>query len=149
MAQMIDLNLDPDAKTLRHFGFIALVGFSAIAALVWFEKLIFAGGWLGDARETVAYTLVAIGGFAALCSLVFPKANKFLFIGLSIVAFPIGFVLSYVIMGTLFFLIITPIGLVMRALGKNPLALDYAQDADSYWNECRPSRPSDSYFKQF
>ena len=51
MAQMIDLDFDPDEKTLRQFGFIALFGFSAIAALAWFELFIFAAGWLGEARE--------------------------------------------------------------------------------------------------
>ena len=148
MAQMIELKLDPDETTLRKFGFVALGGFGVLATLAAFELLIFAGGWLGDARETVVLTLAGIGGFAALLSLVYPKANKPLFIGLSIVAYPIGFVLSYVIMGTLFFLVITPIGLLMRALGKDPLEHRFAA-ADSYWSECRSKRPAESYFKQF
>jgi len=149
MAQMIDLNLDPDERTLRQFGFIALSGFGLIAALAWFELLIFAGGWLGGARQPLVYALLGLGGLATALSLVYPKANKFLFVGLSIAAFPIGFVLSYVIMGFLFFVIITPIGLMMRALGKDPLENEISADADSYWSPCRPSRPADSYFKQF
>jgi hypothetical protein len=146
---MIDLDLDPDAKTLRQFGFIALGGFAAVSALVWFELLIFAGGWLGGARETVAYTLLGIGGLTAFLSLVYPKANKPIFIGLSVVAYPIGFVLSYVIMGTLFFLIITPTGVAMRTIGKDPLENRFASDAQTYWTPCRPARPAESYFKQF
>lgn len=149
MAQMIDLNLDPDEKTLWQFGFIAWAGFSAIAALVWFELLIFGGGWLGEARETVAYSLVSLGAFSALLSLVFPKANKPIFVGLSIVAFPIGFVLSYVIMGTLFFLIITPIGLLVRLFAEDPMQRGFDAEAQSYWSDCRSERSSESYFKQF
>jgi len=149
MAQMIELNLDPDAKTLRQFGFIALAGFAAIAALAWFEKLVFAGGWLGDARPTVVGALLAVGALAALTSLVYPKANKWLFVGLSIAAFPIGFVLSYVILGSLFFLVITPIGLLLRAFGTDPMQRAFQAEAKSYWVDCRPTRPPESYFKQF
>ena len=34
MAQMIDLNFDPDEKTLRQFGFVAFVGLGTIAVAV-------------------------------------------------------------------------------------------------------------------
>ena len=146
---MIDLNFDPDEKTLRQFGFVAFVGLGAIAALAWFEQLIFAGGWLGAARETLALLLVGIGALSALLSLVYPRANKALFVGLSLLAYPIGFALSYVILGTLFFVIVTPIGLVMRVLGKDPLEKRFAADADSYWRACRPKRSPGTYFKQF
>ena len=149
MAQMIDLQLDPDEKTLRDFGFIALVGLGAIAALAWFERLVFSGGWLGDTRETVAFVLLGVGALAALLSLVHPKANKWLFIALSLIAYPIGFVLSYVIMGTLFFAIITPTGLVMRVFGRDPLEKRFKADAPTYWSQCRAKRPSTSYFQQF
>ena len=40
---MIDLQWDPDEKTLRDFGFIALAGLGAIAALAWFGR----NAWLG------------------------------------------------------------------------------------------------------
>ena len=149
MAQMIELNLDPDAKTLRQFGFIALAGFGAIAALAWFEKLVFAGGWLGDARPTVVAVLLGVGALAALTSLVYPRANKWLFVGLSIAAFPIGFVLSYVILGTLFFLIITPIGLLLRVFGQDPMNRAFRAEQTRYGVACRPTRPPESYFKQF
>ncbi|MCA9509369.1 MAG: hypothetical protein KC560_01605 [Myxococcales bacterium] len=149
MAQMIELNLSPDARTLRQFGFIALGGFAALAALAWFEKLVFAGGWLGAARPTVAGALLALGVLAALTSLVYPKANKWLFVGLSIAAFPIGFVLSYVILGALFFLVITPIGVLLRASGNDPMNRAFRADQTSYWTDCRPARPPESYFKQF
>ena len=86
---------------------------------------------------------------AALLSLIHPKANKGLFIALSVVAYPIGFVLSYVIMGTLFFAVITPTGLVMRALGKDPLEKRFTANAPTYWSQCRSKRPSASYFQQF
>ena len=113
MASVIDLNLKPEPKTLRHFGWIALVGFSFVAALAWYEKLIFSFG-LGDARPIVAGGFAALAGISAFFSLVYPKANWPIYVGLAILTFPIGFVLSYLIMGTLFYLIITPVPLGFR-----------------------------------
>ena len=64
-------------------------------------------------------------------------------------AFPIGFVLSYVIMGTLFFAIITPIGLLVRLFAADPMQRKFDANARTYWTDCRQDRGQESYFKQF
>ena len=48
-------------------------------------------------------------------------------------AFPIGFVLSYLIMGTLYFLIIGPIALLFRVLGRDSMRRAYDPKASTYW----------------
>ena len=67
MAQMIEMNLRPDAKTLRQFGFIAIAGFGFVAAIAHFEVLIFAMG-LGAAKPYV------VGTFAGLA--VYPNLGR-------------------------------------------------------------------------
>jgi hypothetical protein len=148
MANLIEIDFDPDEHTLRQFGWIALVGFGLLAALAWFEKLIFAFG-LGDARPLVAAVLLALGVLAAVLGLAYPKANRFLYVGLTLVAFPIGFVLSYVILTTLFFAVIGPIGVLMRMLGHDPMHRTLEPDAETYWVPAEPAPPRDRYFKQF
>jgi len=37
------------------------------------------------------------------------------------------------VMGLLFFMVITPVGLLMRLCGKRPLALEFEREAPSYW----------------
>ena len=148
MSQMVELNLRPDARTLRQFGWIALGGFGLLALLAWNGWLAFA--YLGEAsRASVALGLAALAAVSGLFSLVFPKANLPIYLGLTIAAFPIGFVLSYVIMGTLFYVVIAPIGLVMRLFGHDPMERRIQRDAKSYWVDARPQRARDSYFKQF
>ena len=117
MSKLVEINFNPDTKTLRQFGVIAFVGFGILAALAYYEKLIFSFG-LGEARMPLVMTFAALGTIAALFSLVAPRANRVLYVGLTLLAFPIGFVLSYVIMGTLFFLIIGPIALLFRLSGR-------------------------------
>lgn len=51
-------------------------------------------------------------------------------------------VVSPVILGLLFFVTIMPIGLVMRALGKDPLRLRKDKSAASYWIVRDPPGPA-------
>jgi MFS family permease len=148
MAKLVELNLNPDRKTLRQFGVIAFIGFGILALLAYYEKLIFAFG-LGSARLTVVGVMVGIGTLALFFSLVFPKANRFLYVGLTLLAFPIGFVLSYVIMGTLYFLIIGPIAILFRLFGRDSMHRGYDPNAPSYWTEAKPPRDKESYFHQY
>jgi len=148
MSKLVEINFNPSTKTLRQFGVIAFVGFGILAALAYYEKLVFSVG-LGEARLPIVATLAALGSIALLFSLVAPRANRILYVGLSLLAFPIGFVLSYVIMGTLFFLIIGPIAVVMRAFGKDPMHRAYDPNAPTYWSAARPPRDKESYFHQY
>jgi hypothetical protein len=148
MAKLIELDLNPDDRTLRQFGFIALFGFGGLAACAYFETWMFAFG-LGEARLPTAGALAAVGVLSLLLSLVYPRGNRLIFVGTAVLAYPIGFVLSYVIMGLLFFGIIAPIGAALRLLGKTPLTKSYDPDAPSYWSRAQPPRDKQSYFKQF
>ena len=148
MSKLIEMNLRPDERTLRQFGWIALVGFGLLGTLAWFEWLIFSFG-LGEARSAVAGTLWALGGLATLFSLVFPKGNLPIYVGLTIIAFPIGFVLSYVIMGTLFYVLITPVGILFKLTGRDVMKRRFDPEAETYWTEARSGRPREHYFKQF
>ncbi|MGD8316461.1 MAG: SxtJ family membrane protein [Myxococcales bacterium] len=147
MSKLVEINFDPDTKTLRQFGVIAFGGFGILAILAYHRMFVFAG--LGDARVSVALSLALLGLAALAFSVVAPRANRFLYVGLSLLAFPIGFVLSYVIMGALYFLVIGPIAIVMRALGRDPLHRRYQPDAPSYWTRARPARDKESYFHQY
>ena len=42
-------------------------------------------------------------------------------------------VVNPLVMGLIFYLTVTPTGLIMRGLGKNPLKLKREPEADSYW----------------
>lgn len=148
MSKLIDLNLEPDKETLRQFGWIALVGFGFLAAIAWFEVLIFGFG-LGVARPWVSGFFAALAGLAAIFSLVYPKANLPIYVGLSVVAFPIGLVVAYVILGVLFFALITPVGLFFKLTGRDPLKRKFEPEATTYWESAKTSPPVESYFKQF
>ncbi|HTC24745.1 MAG TPA: SxtJ family membrane protein, partial [Gemmatimonadales bacterium] len=51
-------------------------------------------------------------------------------------------VVSPVVLGLLFFTTVTPIGLLMRGLGRDLLRLRFEPDAPTYWIERRPPGPA-------
>jgi predicted membrane metal-binding protein len=59
-------------------------------------------------------------------------------------------VVNPLVMGLLFFLTVTPIALLMRGLGKDPLRLRFDPAAESYWIPRQPPGPApDSMRHQF
>jgi hypothetical protein len=56
-------------------------------------------------------------------------------------------VVNPIMMAFVFFGAVLPTGLVMRALGKDPLRLNRQPDANSYWIERRPPGPAPKSMK--
>jgi len=61
-----------------------------------------------------------------------------------------GFVLSQaagrVVLALFFFIIVTPLGLVLRILGQDPLRLRRPKGTDSYWSQVRKESSLDRLF---
>ena len=67
----------------------------------------------------------------------------------SLIAFPIGMVIGTLALVLVFYGVITPIGLVFRLIGRDPLHRRYDREASSYWIERRPRPAAKRYFQQF
>jgi hypothetical protein len=62
----------------------------------------------------------------------------------------IGMIVSPIVLGFLFILVVTPVGLMMRLTGKDPLRLRHESGVGSYWIVRHPPGPSgDSMGDQF
>jgi hypothetical protein len=111
---MIAIQWNPERKQLRQF---AGIWFPAFCALV---------GW-SVARKTGYWHEVEVGwaiaGFISIAGLVFPPLIRPIFVGLILLTFPIGWVVSHVLLGGIFYLLVTPIGLILRMTGHDPLQL--------------------------
>ncbi|MBT4690915.1 MAG: hypothetical protein HOK21_22905 [Rhodospirillaceae bacterium] len=57
-------------------------------------------------------------------------------------------IVSPLVMALLFFLVVTPIGLLMRAFGKRPLNIGLDHAATSYWIDREPPGPAPETMKQ-
>lgn len=110
---------------------------------------VIAGIRLWHGTSDAAYLLAAAAILAA-CAVIAPRLLK----PLNHLWFRFGLLLHAVvtpiIMGLMFYTTITPIGWLMRAVGKRPLALQFDPDAKSYWIHRTPPGPArDSFSNQF
>jgi hypothetical protein len=121
---------------LRQFG--ALLTLAAAAAAAW--RVDGTQDWRPPAAVAVA---------AALVTAVRPTALRWLFVAWMILAFPIGWLVGRLLLVIAFYGLFVPIGLTMRALGRDPLQRRPAKRA-TYWNARQP-RPRDpsGYFRQY
>ena len=111
--------------------------------------LVFAGFFtiVGGVKLWAGHSMAWSGAwFAAaaamlLVALVVPRILR----PLNILWFRFGLLLhrvvSPLVMGLMFYVAVTPVGLIMRLLGKRPLNLAFEPAAESYWIERRPPGP--------
>ena len=103
--------------------------------------------WRTEAH-TVAYVLWVVGAVLVVLYYAVPGLRRPLYLGWMFAVFPIGWTVSHVILGVLYYLVITPVGLVMRLFGRDSMRLRLDPEAKTYWIE-RSSEGKSSYFSQF
>ncbi len=121
------LALDAGKKALRSFGVVVgavLLGIAVVVAWRNGWTVTPAAGWLAG----LGGALVVLGGLA-------PRLLRPVYYLWMALALVMGFVMTRVLLTLVFFLLITPIGLVMRLAGKDPMHRRPDPDADSYWIE--------------
>ena len=122
---VLEVNWNPSRRELRQFGILWLVFFAGIAAWIYFKHG--AGLW-----PTVLGTAAVVIGLPGIA---FPALLKPIYVGWMIAAFPIGWTVSHLLLGSIFYLVISPIGLLLRAFGRDPMNRKFDREAKSYWIE--------------
>jgi ABC-type uncharacterized transport system permease subunit len=117
---------------------------------VWLGFFAALGGWLaahGASHAVVGTTaIVALG--VPLAGWAFPPLLRIVFVGLSYATYPVGWVVSTVVLCAMYYLVLTPVGLVARLFGYDPLARGFDRQARSYWVARRPREGLEGYFRQ-
>jgi Saxitoxin biosynthesis operon protein SxtJ len=134
-----DIQFDPPPKILRQFAGLCLLIFGGLA--LW---EIFARGrtGFGAVLAVLALTIGPLGLFR-------PQWIRHIYVGWMILAFPIGWTVSQIILLAMFFGLFAPIGLIFRFLGRDTLQRARQPELESYWKPKPHSTDLRRYFKQF
>ena len=111
---MIDIQWNPKKKQLRQF------------AGIWFPAFCGLIGWIVGAKSGhwgAVQAAWVVCGVQALLGVCFPAAIRPVFVGLILLTYPIGWVVSHLLLGAIFYLLFLPIGLVLRITGHDLLQL--------------------------
>ena len=89
--------------------------------------------------------------FVAIIFLILGLMNSKLLTPLNILWFKfgklLGFIIAPIVMGIVFFIVITPTGLIMKIIGKDLLNNKYNNKIKSYWINC--GKPKSTMKQQF
>jgi hypothetical protein len=124
LAQRVSTRLSPQEG--RKFAFTVGTAFLALAGLTWWRD-----------HLTAAYLLSAVGAALWLAGLAVPGRLGGVYRAWMGLAHAISKVTTPVFLGVVYFIVIMPVGLVMRLVGRNPIR--HAAVGDSFWKP-RPER---------
>lgn len=93
--------------------------------------------------------LWAAGAVLSAVYLAVPRLRRPIYVGMSAAVYPIGWLVSHVILLTVFVFVVTPIALLLRVLGRDPLQRRFDPTATSYWVPHTPAGDVRRYFQQF
>ncbi len=137
---VIEIKRNPTRRELNQFGFIWLGFLTFFGAIARFK--------LGE--PTVALVLWVAAVVVPVVGWLVPSVMRAVFLGMSYAAWPIGLVVSHVILALVYYLVFTPIGLAMRIFGYDPMKRGFDDGATSYWVTRDPAAAAPKrYFRQF
>jgi len=113
----------PDKKGLREFGLVTGALFVGLFGLFF--------PWLFGLAYP--YWPWILAGVLWALALVIPNGLKWIYQGWMSIALVIGWINTRIILALVFYLIITPMGSIMRLFGKNPVK-NKPSDSESYRN---------------
>jgi len=135
---LIRLDRSPPRRVLRTFGI-------SLAATGWLIGALLA---FGRDAETAGALIAGVATLLGLVPLVAPgtRAARAVYIGVSVPGLAVGNVVGVVLVGIVFYTVVTPIGLIRRVTSKHPFG---RPGQESYWTDAKPPRDRDSYELQF
>lgn len=136
---MSQINTNPTAQVLRSFSRLWLPAFVVLVSVLLYRHL----------GQSWAIGAGGIGALVVLGCLLHSGMARLVFVGLLVITYPVGFIVSHLILAVLYFAILTPIGLCARLFGYDPMRRSFKEGQTSYWIERNNSRSSKSYFRQY
>ncbi len=139
---LVQINKNPSRKDLRWFGVLFAAFFGLVGFLTWRRH-----GY--GSPPATAQLLWGIGVVVPAVYYAIPPLRRPIYLGWMYLVFPIGMVVSHVVMAVVYYGVVTPVGLAVRVFGKDPLQRAFDRTAASYWIPHRTGDDSARYFRQY
>lgn len=120
----------------RRFAFPVGLAFLALAGVLWWRE-----------RLTLALGAASLGGLLLVAGLLVPGKLGPVYRAWMALAAAISRVTTPIFLGIVYFLVMTPIGLVRRVLGGNPVVQE--PNAGSYWKKRDKGKRKGNLERQF
>ena len=131
--------LHPSDRMLRQFAGIWIFFFGAIAFRQQFHHN----------RPIVALALAVLALTVGPLGLAWPRFIKPVFVGWMTLAYPIGWVVSRIVFGIVFYGLFTPVALVLQMIKRDALSLKPRPAAETYWQTKTADANKTKYLRQY
>lgn len=130
------VNWRPDARELRRFAIAMLIGFTVLGLL---------SAWRAGGISTASIVLWSIGVVLAAAAFV-PGLGRVAYLAVYLPTSIIGYVVSNILLALMFFVVITPLGIILKLMGKDLLQ---QRRQKTQWVPVKGIKNQDSYYRQF
>jgi hypothetical protein len=137
---LLEINWHPSRRELRQFAGIWLPAAGAVIGWIVLRKT---GSWPVATAVWAPVFLVSVVG------LLVPAVVRPIFVGWMAITYPIGWAVSHLVLAFTYFVVITPIAVVMRLAGRDVLRRKPDRSAPSFWEAHDPGADATRYFRQY
>lgn len=140
-----EVNWNPDTAARRTFAKSLVIGFPCLALFF------FIVGWLRGKGWDVPFAL-KLGGYGSAAGVLFhlvPAIARPFYVVWYALACSIGLVVGNLVLGLVFYVLVTGIGLVKRLGGRQPICKAPDAQAKTYWIDAPPAPEARRYYSQF
>lgn len=136
---IIRIDFHPSRRQLAVFGVLWLIFFTVLGDIVLYRG----GSW------TAVTILWSVGAVVPAVGWLYPPLMRIVYVAMACAAFPLGFVVGQAALAGVYYLVLTPTGLALRAFGYDPLNRRFDAEAGTYWTRHTSEKSVDRYFRQF
>ncbi len=136
---LIEIRWNADRRFLRQFGLGLLAFLTLFGVLHGFRAGDFTGAlWLWGTGAV----LVGVGFF-------WTPLLRWIYIGWMLALYPVAWLVSLAVLALVFYGVMTPVGLVLRLCGYDPLSRRFEPDAPTYWVRRAREEDPQRYLRQY
>ena len=140
-----EVNWNPGPRERRKFALSLIIGFPCIALVFLALGFLRGKGWNFPLAAVIGGSGLAVG----LLLLAVPQIARPFYIAWYFVACCIGTVVGNLALAIVFFVLVTGLGLLMRALGRRPVRKTFDKRAATYWQDAEDVDDPNRYYRQF
>jgi hypothetical protein len=134
--KLVEINWTPSVRQLRQFALLCLIALPTM-------------GWLWGANSQVIGVLFGIAVLVALAGWWRPNFVRPLFVGIMLIAVPLGMIVGELAMLLIYVGVFLPISVVFRLLRRDALQLRMHRNRDSHWQSKHQPSDVSSYFLRY
>jgi hypothetical protein len=131
------LKLKEDPKEWRKAAMLSSLGLAILSSVLCWRRILVVPVWA---------TVLAILAGVVVSAFLWPHRFRGYYRASSRLGFVISQFIGHVVLGILFLLVLTPLGIALRLAGKDLLRLARPRDAGTYWTPTKETAPLDRLF---